>query len=105
MSPACTSDDALVMPPRLSALAAPHLREVAQRFIDDPDATDPAALSDLFSPDRAPPGFPARSGYCLGLRIAEKLGAHRSLRQLAHLRGAKLKNEILNALTRLRNGD
>jgi hypothetical protein len=103
MSPGCTIDQALVIPSRLSELAKPHLRELAQRFLDKPDSTDSTTYVDLFSPDKAPPGLPIRSGYYLGFRVAELLGATRSLTELAHLRGPELKRAVLGALTELRN--
>jgi hypothetical protein len=103
MSPGCTIDQALLISPRLSELAKPHLRELAQRFLDKSDSTDSTAYFDLFSLDKVPPGLPALSGYYLGFRVAELLGATRSLTELAHLRGPELKPAVLEALTELRN--
>jgi hypothetical protein len=67
ISPGCTIDQALVTP-RLSELAKPHLRQLAQRLLDKADSTDSTAYLDVFSDDRTPPGLPARSGYYLGFR-------------------------------------
>ena len=103
MSPGYTIDQALLNTPRLSELAKPHLRELAQRFLDKPDSTDSDRYRDLFSIDKAPPGLPVLSGYYLGFRVAELLGATRSLTELAHLRGPELKHAVLIALTELRN--
>jgi len=102
MNPGCTIDQVLVTP-RLSELAKPHLRELAQRLLDKPDSTDPTTYLDLFSLDKAPPGLPVMSGYYLGFRVAELLGATRSLTELAHLRGPQLKHAVLDALTELQN--
>ena len=102
MNPGCTIDQVLVTP-RLSELAKPHLRELAQRLLDKPDSTDPTTYLDLFSLDKAPPGLPVMSGYYLGFRVAELLGANRSLTELAHLRGPELKHAVLNSLTELQN--
>jgi hypothetical protein len=102
MSPGCSVDDALVMP-RLSELAKPHLRELAQRIIDQPDSTDPNILSDLYSPNRSPPGVPARSGYYLAFRTVELLGNNRTLTELAHLEGDNLKHSVLSGLIELRD--
>jgi hypothetical protein len=103
MSPGCTIDQALMIPTRLSELAKPYLRELAQRLLDKPDSTYSTTDADLFSLDKAPPGLPGRSGYYLGFRVAELLGATRSLTELAHLRGPELKHDVLDALTELRN--
>ena len=90
------------MPSRLSELAKPHLRELAQRLIDELDSTNSTLFRELFSPDNAPHGLPARSGYYLGFRVAELLGANRSLTELAHLGGNELKHAVLSALIELR---
>jgi Predicted Zn-dependent protease (DUF2268) len=103
MSPGCSVDDALIVPSRLSELAKPHLRKLAQRIIDQLDSTDPNNVSELFSLDRSPPGMPTRSGYYLGFRIAELVGINRSLTQLAHLEGDDLKRSVMSALIELRN--
>jgi hypothetical protein len=103
MSPGCTIDQALMIPPRLSELARPHLRELAQRMLDNPDSTVSPTFADLFSLDAAASGLPGRSGYYLGFRVAESLGATRSPMQLAHLRGSELEQAVLGELTELRN--
>jgi len=103
MNPGCTIDQALMIPTRLSELAKPHLRELAQRLLDNPDSTDSTTYDDLFSIDKASPGLPGNSGYYLGFRVAELLGATRSLTELAHLRDPELKHAVLDALTELRN--
>ncbi len=103
MSPGASVDDALVAPPRLFELAKPHLQKLAKLIIDHPDSTDPNTIGDLFSLNRSLPGIPARSGYCLGFKIAELLGADRSLTQLAHLEGEDLRQSVMKALIQVQN--
>jgi hypothetical protein len=98
MNPGTTADQVLVMPDRLSELALPHLPDLARRLLDQADSTNPNDYSDLFTMIQAPPGIPARSGYFVGYRVAEKLAASRSLVELVHLRGPELKRAVLGVL-------
>jgi len=98
MNPGTTADQVLVMPDRLSELALPHLPDLARRLLDHADSTNPNDYSNLFSTIQAPPGIPARSGYFVGYRVAEKLAVSRSLVELVHLRGPELKRAVLGVL-------
>jgi hypothetical protein len=101
MNPGTTADQALVTPNRLSELAQPHLPELARRLLDNADSTNPNDYIDLFSVEQTPSGIPARSGYFVGYRVAEKLATTRSLVELVHLRGPELKLAVLSALAEL----
>jgi hypothetical protein len=101
MNPGTTADQVLVTPERLSELAQPHLPDLARRLLDHANSTNPNDYMDLFSAEQAPPGIPARSGYFVGYRVAEKLAATRSLVGLVHLRGSELKLAVLGALAEL----
>jgi len=103
MNPGCSVDAALVLPPRLSELAKPHLQYLAGRMLEQADAAEPSTYSELFSLDRSPAGIPARSGYYLGFRAAELVASNRSLNDLAHLEGATLKRSVLNALVEIQS--
>jgi hypothetical protein len=103
MSPGVTADQALMIPARLTELAGPHLSALARQLLDIADSTDPNDYRDLFSPDIIRAGFPARSGYYLGYRVAEQLAATRSLAQLAHLRGVELRGAVSDTLTGFSN--
>jgi hypothetical protein len=96
-----TVDQVLVTPDRLSELAQPHMPNLARRLLDHADSTNPNDYNDLFSVERTPSGIPARSGYFVGYRVAEKLAATRSLVELVHLRGRELKVAVLSALAEL----
>jgi hypothetical protein len=101
MNPGTTVDQVLVMPDRLSELAEPHLPNLARRLLDYADSTNPNDYSDLFTMGQTLPGIPARSGYFVGYRVAEKLAATRSLVELVHLRGPGLKQAVLSVLAEL----
>jgi hypothetical protein len=101
MNPGTTADQVLVTPDRLSELAQPHLPNLARRLLDHADSTNPNDYNDLFSIEQTPSGIPARSGYFVGYRVAEKLAATRSLVELVHLRGPELKRAVLSVLAEL----
>ena len=101
MNPGTKADQVLVTPDRLSELAQPHLPDLARRLLDNADSTNPNDYADLFTVEQAPSGIPARSGYFVGYRVAEKLASTRSLVELVHLRGPTLKRAVLNALADL----
>src|SRR5579863_9510074 len=101
MNPGTTLDQVLVTPDRLSELAQPHLPDLARRLLEHADSTNPNDYVDLFSVEQTPPGIPARSGYFVGYRVAEKLAGTRSLVQLVHLSGPELKLAVLSVLAEL----
>lgn len=101
MNPGTTADQVLVTPDRLSELAQPHLPNLARRLLDHADSTNPNDYNDLFSIEQTPSGIPARSGYFVGYRVAEKLAATRTLVELVHLRGSELKRAVLSVLAEL----
>jgi hypothetical protein len=102
MNPSTTADQVLITPSHLSELAKPHLAALARRLLDHADSTDPNDYADLFAADSTSAGIPARSGYYVGYRVAERLSETRSLMQLAHLRGPELKYAVLGTLAELK---
>jgi hypothetical protein len=98
MNRGTTVDQVLVWPDRLSELARPYLPKIAGRLLDHADSTNPNDYADLFSSEPTSSGFPARSGYFVGYIVAAKLAARRSLAELVHLRGPKLKLAVLEVL-------
>jgi hypothetical protein len=103
LNPGTTADQVLVMPNHLSELVRPHLPNLARRLLDYADSTNPNDYADLFSSESTSAEAPARSGYYVGYLVAEKLAARRSLVELAHLRGRKLKVAVFDALAELQN--
>jgi hypothetical protein len=101
MNPGATADQALVTPNHLSELAKPHLPALARRLLDHADSTNPIDYIDLFSVEQSPAGIPARGGYYVGFRVAQRLSEKRSLMQLAHLRGPELRRDVLDTLAAL----
>jgi hypothetical protein len=98
LNPGMTADQVLVTPDQLSKSAQPHLPDLARLLLDHAESTNPNDYSELFSAEQTPAGFPARSGYLVGYRVAEKLAVTRSLVELVHLRGPELKLAVLSAL-------
>ncbi len=96
--------DALLFPRDLEARAEPLTQVLAQEVRQSLDRVDPAVFDLYFLGGDANAkrlGRPSRAGYYLGYRVAERLGAHRSLSQLAHLKGPALRLEIGEALVAL----
>ncbi len=96
--------DALLFPRDLEETATPLTPILAQEVRQSLDRVDPAVFALYFMGGDANAkrlGRPSRTGYYLGYRVAERLGAHRSLAQLAHLKGPALRREIGEALAEL----
>jgi hypothetical protein len=98
MNPGTSVDHVLIYPAHLSELGDPLLASLARRMLEIADSTDVFAYGDLFFADIARPGMPARAGYYLGYKVAEKIGRTRTLKELARLRGSKLKSAVRAAL-------
>jgi hypothetical protein len=104
MSPGTTADQVLMLPPRLFELADPVLPMLARQMLDVADSIDASAYGDLFSLDKARPGMPARAGYYVGYKVAEKLASNRTPLQLARLQGSELKSAVRAALVSMTSG-
>jgi hypothetical protein len=96
--------DALLLPRDLEARATPLVPVLARELLPNLDRTDSRVFGRYFLYGDAEAerlGRPPRSGYYLGYLVAQRLGAHRSLAQLAHLKGPRLRREIGAALVAL----
>jgi hypothetical protein len=83
-------------PPLTSKLAADVMIKLDSRTASD--------HLYYFSAKAKPVGMPARSGYYIGMRIAEVLSKKHKLKDLARLSGKTLKQEIREALVQLADG-
>jgi hypothetical protein len=86
------------LPEDMPTRAEQQLGPLARAFRDTMGSTESADYTRYFLGKEDQAGFPARSGYYLGYRVAQRLAAKRSLAQLARLEGAELKDEIDDAL-------
>jgi hypothetical protein len=77
-------------------------REVARVILERYDSTSKIDRMVYFRYGLSPSAeIPRRSGYAVGYLVAQRLGAHRSLSDLAVLRGVKLDRLIRDALGRI----
>lgn len=101
LNPARPLADALLLPRDLQQKADPLVPALAAELARSLDDIDPAVFSLFFEYGDAhakQQGRPWRSGYYLGYLVAQRLGAHRTLSELAHLQGPALRREIGDAL-------
>lgn len=100
MNPAASLDSVLFQP-GIPAGAQPHLRAIAADLLKHLDEKDERAFAHYFRKNRQPKGYPSRSGYYVGMLIANRLTAHYTLEQLAQLKGPVLRDAIVTELNRL----
>jgi hypothetical protein len=101
LNPARPLADALLLPRDLQRKADPLVPALAAEIAHSLDRVDPAVFSLFFDygdTQAAQLGRPWRSGYYLGYLVAQRLGTHRTLSELAHLQGSALRREIGDAL-------
>jgi hypothetical protein len=98
--------DAWLLPRDLEAKAAPLAPALARALMGGLDRVDPQLYGEFFEygdPTAQRLGLPWRSGYYLGYLVARHLGETRSLEQLAHLKGPRLRRaigQVLEALSK-----
>ena len=106
-NPARPLADALLLPRDLQARADPLVPALAAAIAPALDRVDADVFGRFFSygdPTAQRLGQPWRSGYYLGYLVAQRLGEHRTLAELAHLQGPALRAEIGQALADLAAG-
>lgn len=97
--------DALLLPRDLEARAAPLVPALARELAPELDRVDAQVFGRFFGYGDAQArslGWPYRSGYYLGYLVAQRLGEHRTLAELARLQGPELRREIGAAVDGLR---
>ena len=83
LNPGAKSDELLLPEADLTAIRAnpaPAVCAVRARF----ESTDDADYKSLFNGGSHLPGLPERAGYFVGFMVAQKLGAGRTVNELAH---------------------
>ncbi len=98
MNPAATARE-LFLSERLAAQTRPLVPTLARTLRRKMDSTSGADLAAFFfRSGPAPAGVPERSGYYLGMRLAQGLARKHSLERLARLHGEWLRREIEQGL-------
>jgi Predicted Zn-dependent protease (DUF2268) len=101
LTPGATRAQALMLPADLERRCRPQLLRRAQQLLRGLDTKDPDMFRSYFSYNQEKDGIPTRAGYYVGYVVAQRLAAHHTLAQLAHLRGAAAHRAIVAELTQL----
>lgn len=97
-------EGALLFDQALLAQADPIMPAVAGALLRSLSSTDPELLDTYFNAGDRTDGVPRRSGYLVGLRVAQALGRDRYLQALSRIPASSLRREIEAALSRLASG-
>jgi hypothetical protein len=100
-NPPATLQDALILPKDLVERAEPQISALIAQLVPELDRSDPKVFAAFFEYHQSQAGVPARTGYYLGARAAEKLAGQASLFDLAHLPPAAVRGRLLDALMAL----
>jgi hypothetical protein len=107
LNPSRPLADALIFPKDLEARAQPFVPQMAAELLAAADRVDAPTFARFFEvgdPEARRLGWPPRAGYYVGYLAARDLGRRRTLSELAHLQGPRLRAEIGQALERLSSG-
>jgi hypothetical protein len=104
MNPAVSLDVALLQP-GIPEGARPHMPAIATELLAHLEERDESTYARYFEGSKPPEGYPPRSGYYVGVLIAQKLSERYTLGQLAHLKGSVLHDAIESELQQLRGSD
>jgi len=96
-----TSDAQALMSATLAAQVQPILPVVTGELLANFESKDKAEYAAFFYGRNGRSDLPARCGYYVGLLVAQRLAAGRSLQQLAALRGPALEAAVRGALEQL----
>jgi hypothetical protein len=97
MNPDVSLDIALLQP-GIPEGARPHLADIAKELLAHLDEKDAATFSRYFVASKQPEGYPPRAGYYIGVLTAQGLSGRYTLQQLAHLKGAALREILVTEL-------
>ena len=100
LNPGAKPDELLLPEADLTAIRAnpaPAICAVRARF----ESTDDADYKSLFNGGSHLPGLPERAGYFVGFMVAQKLGAGRTVTELAHWPVAEARVKVAAALREL----
>ena len=100
MNPDVSLDIALLQP-GIPEGARPHLPAIATELLAHLEERDESTYARFFEGGKAPDGYPARSGYYVGVLIAQNLSKRYSLDQLAHLKGSVVHAALVSELQQL----
>ena len=100
MNPGATEAQAL-MSETLAGLAKSMLPALAHELRSNAESHDKDEYAAFFFGQNSRPDLPPRGGYYVGYRVAQILGAGRTIQQLALLRDAELKAAVMQALEQL----
>lgn len=103
LSPKATYGDVLFST-ELAAKCPPLTSKLAADIMIKLDSRTPSDHRAYFSSKAKPVGLPSRSGYYIGMKVAEVLSKKHSLKELARLSGKTLKQEMREALVQLADG-
>jgi hypothetical protein len=98
LNPKRSELEALLRDSTLAAEGPAMMPVLAQEMLDHLDDTSPSYAHAWLTARRIREDVPPRSGYLLGLRIAQMLGTGRSVTELARLDGPELHRQIEQAL-------
>ena len=101
MNPAYSLDVALLQP-GIPEGARAHIPAIATELLAHLEERDQPTFARYFEAGKAPDGYPPRTGYYVGVLIAQNLSKRYTLLQLAHLKGPVLHGAIVSELRQLR---
>jgi hypothetical protein len=90
-----------LMSPTLARQTKAVLPKAAKELLVNMDSLDKKEYAAFFYGTNGRADLPPRCGYYVGYLVAQRLGAKRSLQQMADLRGGELKEAVRRALEQL----
>jgi len=101
LNPRASTLHVLLDDAKLAALGPAILKKAARTALDQLDSTDEALMNAFFSTGNVGSPWPDRIGYDLGLRVFRRIGAGRTLRQIASMPAVAMREAVAGALNDL----